>query len=50
VGFEFVADADFLHHPEDTWTNIVFKNPTPNDEFVLKFCRPWRGLFSSGIT
>jgi predicted methyltransferase len=40
AGFEFVADADFLRHPEDTRTNIVFKNPTPNDEFVLKFRRP----------
>ena len=36
----FVADADFLRHPEDTRTNIVFKNPTPNDEFVLKFVSP----------
>ena len=40
AGFVFVADADFLQHPEDTRTNIVFKNPTPNDEFVLKFRRP----------
>jgi predicted methyltransferase len=40
AGFEFVADADFLRHPEDMRTNIVFKNPTPNDEFVLKFRRP----------
>ena len=40
AGFQFVADADFLRHPEDTRTNIVFKNPTPNDEFVLKFRRP----------
>jgi predicted methyltransferase len=40
AGFKFVADADFLRHPEDTRTNIVFKNPTPNDEFVLKFRRP----------
>jgi predicted methyltransferase len=40
AGFEFVADADFLRHPEDTRTNIVFKNPTANDEFVLKFRRP----------
>jgi predicted methyltransferase len=40
AGFEFVADADFLRHPEDTRTNIVFKNPTPNDEFVQKFRRP----------
>jgi len=40
AGFKFVADADFLRHPEDTRTNIVFKNPTPNDEFLLKFRRP----------
>jgi predicted methyltransferase len=40
AGFLFVADADFLRHPEDTRTNIVFKNPTPNDEFVLKFRKP----------
>jgi predicted methyltransferase len=40
AGFIFVADADFLRHPEDTRTNIVFKNPTPNDEFVLKFRKP----------
>jgi predicted methyltransferase len=40
AGFGFVGDADFLRHPEDTRTNIVFKNPTPNDEFVLKFRKP----------
>jgi predicted methyltransferase len=40
AGFVFVADADFLRHPEDTRTNIVFKNPTPNDEFILKFRKP----------
>ena len=40
AGFKFVAGADFLRHPEDTRTNIVFKNPTPVDEFVLKFQKP----------
>jgi predicted methyltransferase len=40
AGFRFVADADFLRHPEDTRTNIVFRNPTPIDEFVLKFEKP----------
>ena len=40
AGFVFVADANFLRRPEDTRTNIVFKNPTPNDEFVLKFRKP----------
>ena len=40
AGFAFVADPDFLRDAEDTRTNIVFKNPTPNGEFVLKFRRP----------
>ena len=40
AGFKFVADAQFLRHPEDTRTNIVFRNPTPVDEFVLKFQKP----------
>jgi predicted methyltransferase len=40
AGFKFVADAGFLRHPEDTRTNIVFRNPTPVDEFVLKFQKP----------
>jgi len=40
AGFKFVAAGDFLHHPEDARTNIVFRNPTPVDEFVLKFQKP----------
>jgi len=40
AGFKFVADAQFLRHPEDTRTNIVFRNPTPVDEFVLRFQKP----------
>ncbi|HEY2619930.1 MAG TPA: methyltransferase domain-containing protein [Acetobacteraceae bacterium] len=40
VGFKFIADAAFLRHPEDARTNIVFHNPTPVDEFVLKFQKP----------
>ncbi|MGO9360205.1 MAG: class I SAM-dependent methyltransferase [Xanthobacteraceae bacterium] len=40
AGFTFVAAADFLRHPEDARTDIVFKNPTPVDEFVLKFRKP----------
>jgi len=40
AGFKFVADAGFLRHPEDTRTGIVFRNPTPVDEFVLKFQKP----------
>jgi len=40
AGFKFVSGADFLRHPEDTRTAIVFRNPTPVDEFVLKFQKP----------
>ena len=40
AGFKFVADAGFLRHPEDARTSIVFHNPTPVDEFVLKFQKP----------
>jgi predicted methyltransferase len=40
AGFKFVGSADFLRHPEDTRTNVVFRNPTPVDEFVLKFQKP----------
>ena len=40
TGFQFVGDANFLRHPEDERTNVVFKNPTPVDEFVLKFRKP----------
>lgn len=40
AGFQFVGDASFLRHPEDTRTVVVFKNTVPNDEFVLKFRRP----------
>src|SRR5262249_11132815 len=40
AGFKFVADANFLRHPEDERTGIVFRNPTPVDEFVLKFQKP----------
>lgn len=31
---------DAKRHPEDERTNIVFKNPMPVDEFVLKFRKP----------
>jgi predicted methyltransferase len=37
AGFKFVADAGFLRHPEDARSSIVFRNPTPGDEFALKF-------------
>jgi predicted methyltransferase len=40
AGFRFVADGQFLRHPEDARTGIVFRNPTPVDEFVLKFRKP----------
>ena len=40
AGFKFVADAQFLRHPEDTRETIIFKNPTPVDEFALKFQKP----------
>ena len=40
AGFKFVADGNFLRHPEDARTGIVFRNPTPVDEFVLKFQKP----------
>ena len=40
AGFKLVGSADFLRHPEDTRTNVVFRNPTPVDEFVLKFQKP----------
>jgi predicted methyltransferase len=40
VGFKFVAAADFLRHPEDTRETVIFKNPTPVDEFALKLQKP----------
>jgi predicted methyltransferase len=40
AGFKFVSSGDFLRHPEDARTGIVFHNPTAVDEFVLKFQKP----------
>jgi predicted methyltransferase len=40
AGFKFVADAQFLRHAEDARTSTVFRNPSPVDEFVLKFQKP----------
>ena len=40
AGFKLVASGDFLRHPEDQRTAAVFRNPTPVDEFVLKFQKP----------
>jgi predicted methyltransferase len=40
AGFKLVATGDFLHHPEDSRDVIVFRAPTPVDEFVLKYQKP----------
>jgi predicted methyltransferase len=40
AGFRFVAEAEFLRHPEDLRDSIVFRPKVPVDEFVLKFVRP----------
>jgi predicted methyltransferase len=40
AGFKLVATGDFLRHPEDTRDVIVFRAPTPIDEFVLKYQKP----------
>ena len=40
AGFKLVAEGDFLRHPEDTRDVIVFRAPTPIDEFVLKYQKP----------
>jgi len=40
AGFKLVADGDFLRHPEDARDAIVFRAPTPVDEFVLKYQKP----------
>jgi len=40
AGFRLAATADFLRHPEDPRTGIVFRSETPVDEFVLKFIKP----------
>ena len=40
AGFRLVATGDFLRHPEDKRDVMVFKAPTPVDEFVLKFRKP----------
>jgi predicted methyltransferase len=40
AGFKLVAEGDFLRHPEDTRDVIVFRAPTPVDEFVLKYQKP----------
>ena len=40
AGFKLVATGDFLRHPEDKRDVIVFRAPSPVDEFVLKFQKP----------
>jgi predicted methyltransferase len=40
AGFKFVAEGDFLHHPEDPRDDKVFKPAVPVDEFVLKYQKP----------
>jgi len=40
AGFKLVAEGDFLRHPEDARDVIVFRAPTPIDEFVLKYQKP----------
>jgi predicted methyltransferase len=40
AGFKLVGEADFLRHPADTRDFVVFRPPTPVDEFVLKFEKP----------
>lgn len=40
AGFKFVAEADFLRHPEDPRDAAVFRAAVPTDGFVLKFQKP----------
>ena len=40
AGFKLVAEGNFLRHPEDMRDVIVFRAPTPIDEFVLKYQKP----------
>ena len=40
AGFRFVADADFLHNPDDPREEPVFRLKMPVDNFLLKFVKP----------
>ena len=40
AGFKFVAEGDFLHHPEDPRDAPVFRPAVPVDEFMLKYQKP----------
>jgi predicted methyltransferase len=40
AGFKRVTTGEFLRHPEEKRDVVVFRAPTPVDEFVLKFQKP----------
>ncbi len=40
AGFRLIGEGNFLRNPADKRDITVFKNPVPNDEFVLKFQKP----------
>ena len=40
AGFRLIDEGNFLRSPADQRDIIVFRNPVPNDEFVLKFQKP----------
>ncbi len=40
AGFRFVADDNYLRHPEDPRDVNVFRATVPVDDFVLKFEKP----------
>ncbi|CCE05582.1 putative Methyltransferase (fragment) [Bradyrhizobium sp. STM 3843] len=40
AGFVFVAEGDFLRHPEDERTTPSSQNPASVDNFILKFRKP----------
>jgi predicted methyltransferase len=40
AGFKFVAEGDFLHHPEDPRDAPIFHSAVPVDGFILKFQKP----------
>ena len=48
AGFTQVAEAGFLRNPADLRDAIVFRSPTPVDEFVLKFVKPVQGRAAQG--
>jgi len=40
AGFVFVAEGDFLRHPEDQRATPSSQNPASVDNFILKFRKP----------